>query len=96
MRIRLIENLTKQTMPETLSDALDREGSADQKEICTPALLALDKNELTDLLEGNDVGIGDNDKHAFRKFCHKRVNNHQHLLPWKDVKLSEDPPHANW
>lgn len=80
---------------ETLGQALDTEGSEDQKSICTNRLLNLTKSDCIELLQGHDAGINNEDKNAFNSLCKHRVNKTQPVLPWHDLKLHKEVD-PNW
>jgi hypothetical protein len=81
---------------ETLGQALEKEGKEDQKSICTTATLGLTKSECVDLLESHDVGLKRHDKESFIRLLKHRINEGDSLLPWKDVKLTDEVVGNTW
>lgn len=79
----------------TLGEALKTEGSSDQIDLCTDAILKLSKEDCVSLLQGHDAGLTLDDKKSFNRMCRERVNNTQPVLPWKDVKLDTEV-NPNW
>ncbi|WP_235296170.1 hypothetical protein [Portibacter marinus] len=80
---------------QTLGQALEKEGSEDQKSICTEAALNLTKSECVDILENHDVGLRRADKESLMRLVRFRVNKVMPILPWKDVKIGEEV-NPNW
>jgi len=80
---------------ETLGEALVRDGSSWQKEICTAKVLSLTESELKEVIEGKDLGLSEADKESLRTLVHTRINHAQFILPWSGIKLGTtiDP---NW
>ena len=80
---------------ETLGQALENAGDKDQASLCSDAVLALTKDQCASLLEGHEVGLTREDRASFNKLVKTRVNNVQSMLPWSDVKMSDEVD-PNW
>lgn len=81
---------------QTLGQALELEGSHDQKAILTQHALNLTKDQCIELLEGHDVGLKREDKESLLRLVKLRINKQMSLFPWEDVKLSDVDPNMFW
>jgi len=81
---------------ETLGQALEKEGSDDQKSILSDHALNLTKQQCTELLEGHDVGLRREDKESLFRLTKLRINKKMSIFPWEDVKLGNLTPDIFW
>lgn len=80
---------------ETLRQALKKEGSTEQIDLCTKAVLSLTRSQCKKLLEGHDAGINIKDKLSFSKLCKTRINKQQKILPFANLKMQPEVD-PNW
>ena len=81
---------------ETLGQALENEGSGDQKSLCTDKVLSLTKEECAQIVAGKDGGLSGDDRSSFNRLVMTRINKKQGMTPWADVKLDEGEVDQNW